>query len=222
MKLITLIFAAAAALAAQTVSAAPSLSLKLVGSQPYVGQQATLELDCTGCGQLAILQFAVTLPPELKLPLWSLSPNQPSKTLTCTVDRCIVYGGVSVLNDGPLASLSVTVTAAASLPLSGLLLGSQPTAVSAVALVPGTPPVSITPKPWPCDVNLDGKFDSADILAAIVIVDAAYKTDQALVLLGQPRATCSVLDINGDGHCDVLDLQRAISAAASNACNTAP
>lgn len=57
----------------------------------------------------------------------------------------------------------------------------------------------------PCDVNRDGSTNNSDVQAAIAQV------------LNQ--ATCGAADVDKDGKCTVMDVQRVVNAAAGGACS---
>ena len=67
---------------------------------------------------------------------------------------------------------------------------------------------SATVTPSACDLNADGLVNSADITLAL---------DQALGLLA-----CTNGDINKDGVCNVIDVQRVINASTGQACKVTP
>ena len=58
-----------------------------------------------------------------------------------------------------------------------------------------------------CDLNADGVVDSADVQIA---------TSQAL------NNSCTTADLDGNGVCNVIDVQRIINAANGQACRMGP
>jgi hypothetical protein len=77
-----------------------------------------------------------------------------------------------------------------------------------------TPPAITPPGPIPpvttskCDVNLDGVVDSTDMAAAV---------NQALGI-----SACSSADIDGNGTCNIVDVQRVINALTTGTCRVGP
>jgi hypothetical protein len=68
----------------------------------------------------------------------------------------------------------------------------------------GPPP----PASSPCDLNRDNIVNSADV---------ALARDQLLEV-----SPCTTADLQPDGKCDVVDLQRIVNASLGQACRTGP
>ena len=105
-------------------------------------------------------------------------------------------GGITLLN--PPQSASVTVT------LPQPLKRVDGSIVSSVTL--GAAQGAILNFLSPCDLNQDGIVNSADVTVAI---------QQAVNV-----APCGTADLNKDGKCAAVDLQRVINAALGGACMT--
>jgi hypothetical protein len=70
-------------------------------------------------------------------------------------------------------------------------------------------PVPVFPgTPSPCDVTPDGVVNASDVTAATAQV------------LG--TASCTTADVQRNGVCNIVDLQRIINASQGHGCNTAP
>jgi hypothetical protein len=103
-------------------------------------------------------------------------------------------GGAALVN--PPGSAAVTVT------LQAPLRRINGTVVSTVTL--GAATGAILSSLSPCDVNQDGQVNSADVTAAVPQV------------LNQ--VPCGTADIDRDGRCTAVDVQRVINAVLGSAC----
>jgi hypothetical protein len=68
--------------------------------------------------------------------------------------------------------------------------------------------ISTAPPPSPCDLDGNGLLNNTDVQAAI---------DQAL-----NPAKCGTADLDKNGKCDVIDVQRVINALVSGVCKVGP
>ena len=105
-------------------------------------------------------------------------------------------GGIALLNPPESPSLAVTLPQ----PLQRV----DGSVVSTVTLEAGQGAVLNSLSP--CDLNQDGVLSNADVTAAI---------QQVL-----NQAPCGAADLNKDGHCTAVDLQRVINAVLGGACIT--
>lgn len=199
LALITLV--PSAALAQPTLSAlAPAVRS---------GNSATVTVSLSGASGAA-LQFFL---PQIPGVAYAATPGtalSAGKTLTCAPSPapapalygCVVAGGVTPLADGAIATITFPAPALGvyALPMS-LQLGATATG-DPIAIAAGSPLSLIVTSP--CDVNGDGKIDSADVALSI----------QAAI----SRLVSAALDLTGDGTVNVVDVQRIIAAANGGTC----
>jgi hypothetical protein len=132
--------------------------------------------------------------------------NALGKSLLCQLNgigdyRCILSGGLTLIPDGPLATITVPMPMAATpLTLTGTWAVDATADSPGIAITPG-PVFTLTPRS-PCDINGDGKVDDKDIRHVQDEIDGVIV----------PATT----DLDGNGKTDVVDLQRVIDAAATN------
>jgi len=199
-------------LTALALSAQPAINF--AGTPVKAGTPATITATLAGSSgaNITALEFFVNLPAGVTAV--SATPGialGSGKQLTCqmttgtTIFGCVVWGGISVLSDGGMASITFTSpTGPVSVAPTGLL-GANAAADSPGVTIAAGPPIGIVTSP--CDVNGDGKTDNTDVIAVIT---------QAL------GAAPKISDINGDGRVDIIDVVRVAIAAGGGACSTRP
>ncbi len=199
MKKLLLFFALVATLPAQnfTVSVSPT-SIR-------AGQSVTVKVTYnTSAPDAAGLQWTLPLPPGLPFSQTiGAAGTAASKQLACgPTGICIVYGlNQTLIGPGDVAVYTVTFPSSAlpgnyTFSLSGSLgvtSSDLPLSVSA----PTTPTVVALLSSY--DLNSDGKIDSTDVGLALSQI------------LG--TTACGSADFNGDGKCNLIDLQAVILKA---------
>ena len=211
MKIILSLLLFTAALRAQ-----PKLILN--GPSPIkAGVSSTLQISLTGSGgAFSALQFAI-----LSAVPVTLSGTVAGKSLTCTpstgYSACVYAGGAGTFTDGPIVDVQFT-----ALPTNQSLqfqlsssLAVTPAADVATTVQPGSSLIVLVLSP--CDVDSNGKVDSADVNATAVqailtILDA---------LTGSHSAT-GIPDLDNDGKTTLIEVQRVINAAGGGACRVGP
>lgn len=202
MKLTICAWLIATCLSAQTSTFTLSGPTSIVA-----GNAATVTLGMNGSsGQsIAAVQWTLTLPSGVTMgipaaaPAWSAAGDQAYCNVTSGI--CMVVGSLTVMADGAIASIPLTIPAATppgtlSLPLTGLLAATPEG--NSVGLMSGAP---YTLKVLsPCDLNGDGSITVADVQTMINAV------------LG--LATCPA----GIGTCNLAAVVYEIIAAGGGVC----
>ncbi len=212
MKLLTL------ALFAGSLSAQPVITIGGPPGNIKAGATFQLTLNITGLAGTGdqALQFSLS-----GISGWSISPATGTaavaagKTLTCAAVapayNCVVEGAISLMTDGQIAVLNVTLPAmtppgTTSIALSNLLAAVTTTTGNIIggAINPGPPfPLSIINT---CDLSGDG------------VVNASDMTIMRSQVLG--TTVCTVADLNADKKCNILDTQILDRAIATGSCAT--
>lgn len=202
MKMIALVLFAGCAYAQTVTATAPA-------TRP--GGTATVTVSLAGSPGAAFQFFlsqitgvVYTAAPGPSLPAGKTLTCAPSPAPLPALYGCVVAGGVGVLGDGAVAIITFPAPAAGVYPLSlSLQLGAS-AAGDAIAVAAG-PTLSLTVSST-CDVNGDGRVDSADVALAI----------QGAIT----RLISAAVDLSGDGVVNVVDVQRVVVAANGGACRT--
>lgn len=185
-------------ISALTMSAQNAILSLSGGATVRPGQTHTLSVVLGGNVNVSGVQFNVASSATIKGDI-GVQASAVGKNLNCTANfsKCIVIGmNATPIAAGEVARLTFTAPASGTVgvTLSGAL-ATDPTG-TVVPVSVGTEFLVAVLRPE--DLNEDGKLDAADVQVA---------TDQAL-----ERVPCGSADRNGNGKCEVTDVQLQINA----------
>lgn len=166
---------------------------------------ATLAVSGSASQGIVALQWSMGLPAGFAIGQPTVSSTDPTgDTGTCGVVICLLYGSLTALADGTLATIPVAVASTATpgtqtIPLSGIFAATAD-GLNVNGLVAGSP-LSIKVLS-PCDLNGDGVVNVADV--------------QLIVAAIVSGAACPVSVANGG--CSILTLVQEVVAATGGAC----
>ncbi len=212
MKILTLVLFAA------SLSAQPVITIGGPPGNIKAGATFQLTLNITGLAGTGdqSLQFSLSGISGFSItPSPGIAAAAAGKAVACASVapsyNCVVEGGISLMTDGQIAVLTVTLPSmtppgTTSIAMSNLLAAVTTTTGSIVAgaLTAGPPfPLSIINT---CDLTGDGLVNSSDLV----------------VMRGQVLGTsaCVTADLNADKKCNVLDMQILDRALVTGSCVT--
>ena|SRR5215469_11108156 len=199
---------------------AQTLTLSLATTGPLtVNETITINATLSGSSTtpFTAVQFNVNVPNGfVYTPAAGPAAIAAGKTLTCNtaggVMSCIVDGlNVNVIGDGVVATITTKIPGQGSnAAVSDTNLLAASAAGEGVPVTAGGPlSISVTN---PCDLNSDGVVD---------IKDVTIGWQQSGFMA--PVLACTSADLNGDGACNVIDIQRLDSAVMSGGlCKVGP
>ncbi len=198
----------AAALFASCLLSAQTTTVTLTGPATVTaGNTFNATLSITGSASQGIvdLQWSIALPAGFSLGAPAMSSSEPSgDSVLCGTVACLIWGSLTAVADGTLATVPITVGAGAapgvqSLPVSGLFAATSQ-GFNVNGLTPGaTYSIKVLS---PCDLNGDGAINVSDVQSVV----------NAIVNAG----ACPITTANGG--CTVITVVQEIIAAGGGAC----
>ena len=177
-----------------------------------------MNVTLTGSSTPAALQFTVTAStPDITGITVAAGPvaTAASKTVACNTytagaETCIIYGlNENTIADGVVATISATLSATPTLTSETFALSGPVEATG-----PGSA-ITVTVSP----LNIaTGILSNCDLLGTGTITAADATTIISWVLGTSSPGTGLTCDVNGDGKCNVDDVQVIIAAVTGAAC----
>jgi hypothetical protein len=163
MRKLLLVIAAAASLRAQTTT----VTLSGPGTiTPGNSLNATLSIAGSAGQAIVALQWSLVLPAGFTVGAPTMASSEPSgDTAQCGTAACLIYGSLTSVVDGTLATIPISVSATAALGTQSLnvssLFASTAAGFNVNGLVSGAPySLKVLSR---CDLNGDGTVNIADI-----------------------------------------------------------
>lgn len=167
-----------------------TLSVSVDKALVDAGEQVTVTVTFSGSGAPAVsgLQWTLADGPWVT--------TVPGKDLHCNGATCLLVGlNADPIPDGVVASATFTINQTRNFVLGGPGAGGRPLGVAPDGTAVAVDAGALVQVAIRLDLNRDGPVDDADVALAI---------QQALGL-----APCQ--DIDGDGACTVIDVQRIVN-----------